>query len=145
MKRHRGLLAISVLPALTMLGSLILMNDHNSASRRGMPSVFLLYFALAQLILFSFFIGYLPKTNQFALRLGCLYFFAFLILFMLRMAERYRDWLFGADDVDNVFFRIMLPLLAIAASAGLYLLGYAVPHRKRKKALELDYENDSFR
>ena len=64
MKRHRGLLAISVLPALTMLGSLILMNDHNSASRRGMLSVFLLYFALAQLILFSFFIGYLPKTNQ---------------------------------------------------------------------------------
>ena len=146
MSRRKGLLLIlTFLPALTLLGSVILMNDYNSASRRGMLSVALLFMSMAELILFSFFIGYLPKTNQMALRMGCVFFFLFLVLYLLRMGQTYNDYFSDVPHDEGTVRWIVYSLIAIMESGLLFVLGYFIPHKRRKKQWEEDHEDNPFR
>ena len=47
MKRHFWMWVLTLLPPVTMLGSLVLMNDNDATSRRGALSMVLFYAASA--------------------------------------------------------------------------------------------------
>lgn len=137
MKRNRLLIwVLTFLPSLMMLGSLALMNDGDSTSRRGMLSVFLLLLGVGQMVLFAFFVGFLPESNGLALRLGALFFLLFAAVFMLRMTDRYMEWISVIADDDVARLRVILSVIGGLASAGLFLLGFGMRYRKRKQMEE---------
>lgn len=136
MKKRIWLTIMTLLPQLTMLGSLLLMNDNNPASRRGALSVVMFYAANAFLLIFAFFIGFLPKTNQTALRLGCVYFFLYAILYLLRMSERLSSWTSGQLQDQNAVQLIIYSMIGFGVALIFFLAGYLIPHRMRRKAWE---------
>ncbi len=145
MKRYKGILWIlAFLPALTMLGSLILMNDQDDTSRRGMLSVFLLLLGVGQMVAFSFFIGFLPDSDSLALRMGALFFLVFIIIFVARMAEPYSAWLAAFATDDTARLRIILSVAGGVLCGVLYLLGFFIA-RKRRNHAEVSYENVNIR
>lgn len=136
MKRLVWLWMITLLPPVTMLGSLVLMNDNNPASRRGALSMVLFYAASAFLILFAFIIGYSPKTNQAALQLGGVCFFLYAIIYLLRMSARLGDWITGEVHDENAERLIIYSLIGFGVAVVFYLVGLLIPYRRRKRAWE---------
>lgn len=136
MKRHAWLILMSLLPSVTMFGSLLMMNDNNPASRRGALSMVLFYTASAFLLIFAFLIGYIPKTNQAALRLGGICFFLYAVLYLLRMSERLGNWVSGQTYDENARQMVIYSLVGIGVAMVFFLAGYLIPYRKRKKAWE---------
>lgn len=136
MKRLVWLWMITLLPPVTMLGSLVLMNDNNPASRRGALSMVLFYAANAFLILFAFIVGYAPKTNQAALRLGGVCFSLYAIIYLLRMSARLGDWIAGEAHDENAERLIIYSLIGFGVAVAFYLAGFLIPYKKRKKAWE---------
>lgn len=146
MKRYRGLLWIlTFMPALTMLGSLILMNDGDDTSRRGMLSILLLLLGVGQMVVFPFFIGFFPAYDGLALRMGALSFLSFTLIFVLRMAERYAAWIAVMATDETARIRIILSVAGGLVSVGLFLLGFLIARHRRKNRTEVSYENDAIR
>ena len=114
MKRHFWMWVLTLLPPVTMLGSLVLMNDNDATSRRGALSMVLFYAASAFLILFAFIIGYSPKTNQAALQLGGVCFL----------------------HDENAERLIIYSLIGFGVAVVFYLVGLLIPYRRRKRAWE---------
>lgn len=136
MKRHFWLWVPALVPPVTMLGSLVLMNDYDATSRRGALSMVLFYAASAFLILFAFVIGYAPKTNQAALRLGGVCFFLYAIIYLLRMSARMGDWIAGEVHDENAERLIIYSLIGFGVAIVFYFVGLLIPYRRRKRAWE---------
>ena len=131
MKLRKRLVAIMVLPSVTMLISLLITNDVPE-SRRRMISVFLVYAALAQLVLYSPFAGYFsPTAPRVAAGIGCAYFICFGVLSYFRLENIYAQLAEMAPYSNLAVIRMIAPPALFLFSIGLFILGAAIRYKGR--------------
>ena len=124
MRIRKRYIAMLVLPTLTLAMSILITND-NPASRREQLSIFLIFLAFAQFVVYSPFLGYFAREGDSVPRTASIYYLMFLFCGFIRMLSQYPKLYleeFGYSDIEKMLW-IIIPPVTVVVSVVLFLVG----------------------
>lgn len=124
MRIRKRYIAMLVLPTLTIAMSIFLTN-FNPASRREQLSIFLIFLAFIQFVVYSPFLGYFAREADTVWRTASIYYLMFLFGAFIRMMSHYPKLYmaeFNFTEIERILW-IAIPPVAVVVSVILFFLG----------------------
>ena len=127
MRIRKRYIAMLVLPTLTMAMSILLVYDNpaNPASRRLQLSIFFIFLAFIQFVVYSPFMGYFAREADTVARTASIYYLLFVFGAFIRMLSQYQFLFmeeFNYTDIEKLLW-IAIPPAAVVVSVILFFVG----------------------